>query len=105
MGLRSGAFEDMKAVVYDFHESHAGELAHKFLGDWKGAACSATTCSATAKALDYSLRRWGAFTQFVDDGPTAAVCSARLPPPAMRSRMRLRPMPISQGGKKRDRWC
>lgn len=24
--------------------------------------------SATAKALDYSLRRWGALTRFVDDG-------------------------------------
>lgn len=32
-----GAFEDMKAVVYDFCESRAGEHARRFLGDWKGA--------------------------------------------------------------------
>ena len=31
------AFEDMKAVVYDFCESRAGEHARNFLGDWKGA--------------------------------------------------------------------
>ena len=31
-----GAFEDMKAVVYDFCESRAGEHARTFLGDWKG---------------------------------------------------------------------
>jgi hypothetical protein len=31
-----GAFEDMKAVVYDFCESRAGEHARKFLGEWKG---------------------------------------------------------------------
>ena len=32
-----GAFEDMKAVVYDFCESRAGEHARTFLGEWKGA--------------------------------------------------------------------
>ena len=32
-----GAFEDLKAVVYDFCESRAGEHARTFLGDWKGA--------------------------------------------------------------------
>ena len=32
-----GAFEDMKAVVYDFCESRAGEHARAFLGQWKGA--------------------------------------------------------------------
>ena len=32
-----GAFEDMKAVVYDYCESRAGEHARAFLGDWKGA--------------------------------------------------------------------
>ena len=32
-----GAFEDMKAVVYDFCESRAGEHARAFLGEWKGA--------------------------------------------------------------------
>ena len=31
-----GAFEDMKAVVYDFCESRAGEHARTFLGDWRG---------------------------------------------------------------------
>ena len=152
-----GAFEDMKAVVYDFCESRAGEHARNFLGDWKGSlvcddyvgykqglaqgltevGCLAHARrkffdlhaanqsqiaefalqqfarvyeierdvkeldteqrqavrqqqtrpildalhewmtlqrrqvpdgSATAKALDYSLRRWVALTRFVDDG-------------------------------------
>ncbi|MDB5931516.1 MAG: transposase [Polaromonas sp.] len=31
-----GAFEDLKAVVYDFCESRAGLHARAFLGDWKG---------------------------------------------------------------------
>jgi len=31
-----GAFEDLKAVVYDFCESRAGEHARAFLGKWKG---------------------------------------------------------------------
>ena len=31
-----GAFEDLKAVVYDFCESRAGENAKLFLGEWKG---------------------------------------------------------------------
>ena len=31
-----GAFEDMRAVVYDFCESRAGEHARAFLGDWRG---------------------------------------------------------------------
>jgi transposase len=152
-----GAFEDLKAVVYDFCESRAGEHCRTFLGEWKGslicddyagykagfvsgiteAGCMAhsrrkffdlhvssksqiagqacayisqlydverevkhlsvddrlqirqrdskpladafhewmllqrqrvTNGSATAKALDYSLKRWGALTQFLDDG-------------------------------------
>ena len=152
-----GAFEDMKAVVYDFCESRAGEHARNFLGDWRGAlvcddfagykagfangiteaGCLAHArrkffdlhaanksqlagfaleqfakvydierevkelnadqrqairqqhtkpvldalhqwmilqrqklpdSSATARALDYSLRRWTALTRFVDDG-------------------------------------
>ena len=152
-----GAFENLKAVVYDFCESRAGEHARTFLGKWKGslvcddyagykqgfisgiteAGCMAhsrrkffdlhvssksqiagqacayisqlydverdarhlnaedrlqrrqseskpladafhqwmllqrqkiTDGSATAKALDYSLKRWTALTQFLDDG-------------------------------------
>ena len=152
-----GAFEDLKAVVYDFCESRAGEHCRTFLGEWRGslvcddyagykagfasgiteAGCMAhsrrkffdlhassksliagqactyisqlydverevkhlsaderlqirqreskplanafkewmllqrqrvTDGSATAKALDYSLKRWGALTQFLDDG-------------------------------------
>jgi transposase len=31
-----GAFEDLKAVVYDFADSRAGEHARDFLGDWRG---------------------------------------------------------------------
>lgn len=152
-----GAFEETKAVVYDFCESRAGEHARVFLGDWRGSlicddyagykrsivggitevGCLAhsrrkffdlhvanksqvaesalqqiatiyeierelkhldpderqrirqlrsapimdalhrwmlltrqkiTDGSATAKALDYSLKRWDALTRFVDDG-------------------------------------
>ena len=152
-----GAFEGMKAVVYDFCESRAGEHARAFLGEWKGAlvcddfsgykqsftlgvteaGCMAhsrrkffdlhvsnkseiagqalsyisalydverevksltaderlrirqarsrpladalhqwmelqrrqiTDGSATARALDYSLKRWSALTRFLDDG-------------------------------------
>ncbi len=152
-----GAFEDTKAVAYDFCESRAGENARAFLGEWTGSlicddyagykrsiaggvtevGCLAharrkffdlhaanksqvaesalqqigriyeierelknldsderqrirrlrsapvmdalhrwmlltrqkiTDGSATAKALDYSLKRWSALTRFVDDG-------------------------------------
>jgi len=31
-----GAFEDLRAVVYDFADSRAGEHARNFLGNWKG---------------------------------------------------------------------
>ena len=153
----AGAFEETRAVVYDFCESRAGENAKVFLGDWRGSlvcddfsgykqlmaqgvtevGCLAharrkffdlhasgksqiaqsaleqiariyeierevkelppderrrirqarskpllealrqwmilnrqkiTDGSATAKALDYSLRRWEALTRFVSDG-------------------------------------
>jgi transposase len=153
----AGAFEETRAVVYDFCESRAGENAKVFLGDWRGSlvcddfsgykqlmnqgvtevGCLAharrkffdlhasgksqiaqsalaqiaaiydverevkeltpdkrrrirqerskplldtlrqwmilhrqkiTDGSATAKALDYSLRRWEALTRFVADG-------------------------------------
>ena len=32
----AGAFEPLKAVVYDFAESRSGEHARAFLGEWKG---------------------------------------------------------------------
>ena len=153
----AGAFENTKAVVYDFCESRAGENAKVFLGEWRGSlvcddfsgykqlmtqgvtevGCLAHArrkffdlhvsnksliahgaleqitriydieqeikqlsaderqrirqqkskplldalhqwmivnrqkvpdSSATAKAIDYSLRRWGALTRFVSDG-------------------------------------
>ena len=152
-----GAFESLKAVVYDFCESRAGEHARAFLGEWRGSlvcddyagykagfvsgitevgcmahsrrkffdlhvssksqiagqACAyisqlydverevknvsaderlqvrqreskpladafkqwmllqrqkITDGSATARALDYSLKRWVALTQFLDEG-------------------------------------
>ncbi len=31
-----GAFEDLRAVVYDFTDSRAGKHAEAFLGDWRG---------------------------------------------------------------------
>ena len=91
-----GAFEDMKAVVYDFCESRAGEHVRAFLGESRGslicddyagykasfsqgvteAGCLAHArrkffdlhvAGNSAKALDYSLKRWSALTRFVDD--------------------------------------
>ena len=32
----AGAFEDLRAVVYDFTASRSGEHARNFLGDWRG---------------------------------------------------------------------
>lgn len=127
----SGAFEGMKAVVYDFADSRAGQHAQDFLSEWRGALvcedysgykallarCLAharrkfvelhTTSkrgristherhcirqargrpiaealhtwmiaqrlkvpdgSGTAKALNYSLKRWPALTRYLDDG-------------------------------------
>lgn len=29
-------FSDLKAVIYDFAESRAGEHARAFLGEWRG---------------------------------------------------------------------
>ena len=31
-----GAFEELRAVIYDFTESRAGQHARDFLGDWRG---------------------------------------------------------------------
>jgi hypothetical protein len=50
-------FSALKAVVYDFSPSRAGEHARNFLGSWNA-----------AKALDYSLKRWIALTRYLDDG-------------------------------------
>jgi transposase len=36
VGYAPGAFETLKAVVYDFCESRAGEHARSFLGVWRG---------------------------------------------------------------------
>jgi transposase len=173
-----GAFEDLKAVVYDFCESRAGEHARAFLGEWKGtlvcddyggykagfaggiqeAGCMAHARryffelhanhqsqiagqalqyiaqlyeierevkhlhtkerqrirqaqskpladalhqwmvlqrsqildgSATAKALDYSLKRWGALTRFLDD--------AQLPIDNNWAENQIRPVAIGRG--------
>ena len=173
-----GVFEDLKAVVYDFCESRAGEHARTFLDDWSGAlvcddfsgykasfgaaitevGCMAharrkffdlhasnkseiaqqaliyigqlyeverevkhlsvdergrirkdkskllvdalhqwlllqrqriTDGSATAKALDYSLKRWVALTRFVDD--------ARLPIDNNWIENQIRPIAIGRG--------
>ena len=172
-----GAFEDLKAVIYDFCESRAGEHARAFLGQWKGslvcddfagykagfvsgiteAGCMAharrkffdlhvssksqiaeqacayisqlydiereikmleaderlkirqarskplaikfhewmllqrrqiTDGTATAKALDYSLKRWTALTQFLDD--------AQLPIDNNRIENQIRPIAIGR---------
>ena len=177
----AGAFEESKAVVYDFCDSRAGENAKVFLGDWRGSlvcddfsgykqlmtqgvtevGCLAharrkffdlyasnksqiahsaleqiariydvereikelppderqrirqkrskplldalhqwmvlhrqkiTDGSATAKALDYSLRRWGALTRFVTDG--------QLPIDNNHIENQIRPIAIG-----RNNWC
>lgn len=173
-----GAFEDMKAVVYDLCETRAGEHARAFLGDWRGSlvcddysgykagfasgvtevgclaharrkffdlhtanksqvAASAlqqigalydierelkdlapderqrirqvrskplldalhrwmlltrqkiTDGSATAKALDYSLKRWAALTRFAGDG--------RLPADNNHIENQIRPIALGRG--------
>lgn len=72
-----GAFEPVKAVVYDFADSRAGKHAREFLGDWRGtlvcddyAGYKALIAdgSSTAKAIDYSLKRWKALVHCLDDG-------------------------------------
>jgi transposase len=57
-----GAFEDLKAVVYDFAPSHAGEHARTFLGDWRGSLVTD----------DYS----GYKKTFSQDGVTEMGCMA-----------------------------
>jgi hypothetical protein len=41
-------FENTRVVVYDFCESRAGELARRFLGDWRGSlTCGLSPVSRT----------------------------------------------------------
>lgn len=56
-----GAFEPMKAVVYDFAESRAGKHAQAFLGDWRG----------TLVCDDYS-----GYKALIAEGVTEAGCMA-----------------------------
>jgi len=56
-----GAFEPMKAVVYDFAESRAGKHAQAFLGEWRG----------TLVCDDYS-----GYKALIADGVTEAGCMA-----------------------------
>jgi len=56
-----GAFEPVKAVVYDFADSRAGKHARKFLGDWHG----------TLVCDDYS-----GYKALIADGVTEAGCMA-----------------------------
>ena len=58
----AGAFEDIRAVVYDFCESRAGEHARKFLGHWQGSL----VCD------DFS----GYKQSFIQGGVTEAGCLA-----------------------------
>ena len=46
-----GAFEDLKAVVYDFCESRAGENARSFLGQWVSFRSAATCLAADRHGL------------------------------------------------------
>ena len=56
-----GAFEPVKAVVYDFADSRAGKHAREFLGDWRG----------TLVCDDYS-----GYKALIADGVTEAGCMA-----------------------------
>ena len=56
-----GAFEPVKAVVYDFAESRAGKHAREFLGNWRG----------TLVCDDYS-----GYKALIADGVTEAGCMA-----------------------------
>ena len=56
-----GAFEPIKAVVYDFAESRAGQHARDFLGDWRG----------TLVCDDYS-----GYKALIAQGVTEAGCMA-----------------------------
>ncbi len=56
-----GAFEPVKAVIYDFADSRAGKHAREFLGDWRG----------TLVCDDYS-----GYKALIADGITEAGCMA-----------------------------
>ncbi|MBK7646588.1 MAG: IS66 family transposase [Betaproteobacteria bacterium] len=56
-----GAFEPIKAVIYDFADSRAGKHAREFLGDWRG----------TLVCDDYS-----GYKALIADGVTEAGCMA-----------------------------
>jgi transposase len=56
-----GAFEPVKAVVYDFADSRAGKHAREFLGDWRG----------TLVCDDYA-----GYKALIADGVTEAGCMA-----------------------------
>jgi transposase len=56
-----GAFEPVKAVIYDFADSRAGKHAREFLGDWRG----------TLVCDDYS-----GYKALIADGVTEAGCMA-----------------------------
>lgn len=52
----AGAFEPLRAVVYDFTESRAGEHARTFLGDWRGSlVCDDYTGYVAARDMWPSL--------------------------------------------------
>ena len=57
----TGAFDPIKAVVYDFADSRAGKHAQEFLGDWRG----------TLVCDDYS-----GYKALLADGVTEAGCMA-----------------------------
>ncbi len=56
-----GAFEPIKAVIYDFADSRAGKHAREFLGDWRG----------TLVCDDYA-----GYKALIADGVTEAGCMA-----------------------------
>jgi hypothetical protein len=56
-----GAFEPVKAVIYDFADSRAGKHAREFLGDWRG----------TLVCDDYA-----GYKALIADGVTEAGCMA-----------------------------
>ena len=66
----AGAFEDTKAVVYDFCESRAGENAKVFLGGWRGSlVCD--DFSGYKQLMTQGGRRWAVWPT---PGASSLIC-------------------------------
>jgi transposase len=117
-----GAFEDMRAVVYDFCDSRAGEHARAFLGEWTGSLVCDDYAGYVAAKVMCSCRihflpiLYGAsiaahissgqhHATTVAGSPLPPVSAVVVPAPAARRyRCRPRPWPSSRGQPRRRCW-